>query len=36
MLQMLEHVREAVTHVSTRRREDLDADRLLRLLWKTH
>ena len=31
MLQMLEHAREAVSHVSTRRREDLDADRLLRL-----
>ena len=31
MLQMLEHAREAVSHVSMRRREDLDADRLLRL-----
>ena len=31
MLQMLEHAREAASHVSTRRREDLDADRLLRL-----
>ena len=31
MLQMLEHTREAVSHVSMRRREDLDADRLLRL-----
>jgi uncharacterized protein with HEPN domain len=31
MLQMLEHAREAISHVSMRRREDLDADRLLRL-----
>jgi uncharacterized protein with HEPN domain len=31
MLQMLEHAREAVSHVSMRRREDLDTDRLLRL-----
>ena len=31
MLQMPEHTREAVSHVSMRRREDLDADRLLRL-----
>ena len=31
MLQMLEHTREAVSLVSMRRREDLDADRLLRL-----